>query len=225
MPGSPRRQAAGDVPIVEGFPATISGNVIFCPADNLNTDGIYPGKYTYADGFTAEEQAAVVMENYDPRFGGLVEEGDILVGGFNFGTGSSREQAATALKNRGLALVLAGSFSETYKRNALNNGFLVVEAPALVRDLKERFGAESLTRRTGLAARLDFRRALGLGERFVRSQPVGDLVNHCVVLIHVGLAVRLPCPVIGKAGKTADNGFVLVAFLLFQAQYFGQCLQ
>ena len=58
----------------------------------------------------------VVMENYDTAFVDLVKQNDILIAGFNFGTGSSREQAATALKHAGVQLVVAGSFSETYKR-------------------------------------------------------------------------------------------------------------
>ncbi len=96
------------------------------------------------------------MENYDPEFGKIVNEGDILVGGFNFGTGSSREQAATALKYRGIKLVIAGSFSETYKRNALNNGFLIIECPKLVNDLKTKYGNDKLTVKTGITAEVNF---------------------------------------------------------------------
>jgi homoaconitate hydratase len=59
-----------------------------------------------------------------------------VVAGFNFGTGSSREQAATALKFKGIPCVIAGSFSETYKRNAFNNGFVVFECPELVTHLR-----------------------------------------------------------------------------------------
>ena len=105
---------------------------------------------------TPQDQAKVVMENYDPEFGKIVNDGDILVGGFNFGTGSSREQAATALKYRGISLVIAGSFNETYKRNALNNGFLVIECPELVNDLKTKFGKEKLTVKTEITAKIDF---------------------------------------------------------------------
>ena len=65
--------------------------------------------------------------------------GDIVVGGFNFGTGSSREQAVTALKCAGIPLVIAGSFSQTYLRNAFNNGFLCIEAPELVAYLRQQF--------------------------------------------------------------------------------------
>ena len=142
--------------VIDGFPTEISGRVIWCHQDNLNTDGIYPGKYTYIDDFTAEQQAGVVMENYDPEFGKMVKEGDILVGGFNFGTGSSREQAATALKHRGIALVIGGSFSQTYKRNAINNGFLAIEAPDLVRDLKAKYGTDQLTVVTDSEATVSF---------------------------------------------------------------------
>ena len=117
------------------------------------------------------------MENYDPEFQSKANRGDLLTGAFNFGTGSSREQAATALKHRGTALVLAGSFSETYKRNALNNGFLVLEAPDLARDLKKRFGEAELTVRTGLTAELDFRRALLSVEGKDYAVADGDVVE------------------------------------------------
>ncbi|KAH8991358.1 homoaconitase [Lactarius hatsudake] len=119
--------------------------------DNLNTDGIYPGKYTYQDDITLARQAEVVMENYDPGFAARVralrasssshvaedgvKAGVILVAGYNFGTGSSREQAATALKAAGVPLILAGSFGDIFKRNAINNGLVCLEAPELVADL------------------------------------------------------------------------------------------
>ncbi len=180
---NPRPAASGQsVTILDGFPASITGELIFCHQDNLNTDGIYPGKYTYKDDFTPEQQAGVVMENYDGEFGKLVKKGDILVGGFNFGTGSSREQAATALKYRGLALVLAGSFSATYQRNALNNGFLAIEAPELVRDLKKRFGTDKLSVRTGLEAKIDFAAArLEIGEKTYEISPVGSAAQELVM--------------------------------------------
>jgi homoaconitate hydratase len=171
------------VNIVDGFPESIQGELIFCHQDNLNTDGIYPGKYTYIDDFTAEQQAGVVMENYDPEFGKTVAHGDIVVGGFNFGTGSSREQAATALKHRGIRLVIAGSFSETYKRNALNNGFLTIEAPELSRDLKAKFGAERLTVKTGIEATIDFvHSTLEAAGKKYSIAPVGQAAQELVVV-------------------------------------------
>ena len=82
------------------------------------------------------------MENYDPQFAARTRAGDVIVGGLNFGTGSSREQAVTCLKAKGIPLVIAGSFSQTYLRNAYNNGFLCIEVPALVKRLREQFSSE-----------------------------------------------------------------------------------
>jgi homoaconitate hydratase len=170
------------ISIIEGFPRATTGDLIFCYQDNLNTDGIYPSKYTYIDDFTPEQQAGVVMENYDPDFGKVVKKGDILVGGFNFGTGSSREQAATALKYRGIQLVLAGSFNETYKRNAINNGFLAIEAPELVRDLKVKYGTDRLTIVTGIKATIDFTKAMLIVDgREFRISPIGAAAQELIV--------------------------------------------
>ena len=180
------RKAGGARPkvkILDDFPDAITGELIFCHQDNLNTDGIYPGKYTYQDDITPQQQAEVVMENYDPDFGKLVKKGDILVGGFNFGTGSSREQAATALMHRGVRLVLAGSFSETYKRNALNNGFLTIEAPELVEDLKAKFGSDKLTVRTGMEATISFADStLTADGKDYDISPVGTAAQELIVV-------------------------------------------
>jgi homoaconitate hydratase len=124
------------VKVLSAFPKQVEGRLLYCPDDNLNTDGIYAGKWTYKDDMGPADQALVVMENHDPAFRKIARKGDILLGGYNFGTGSSREQAATALKFFGIQMVLAGSFSETYKRNALNNGFLPIEAPELLDHLR-----------------------------------------------------------------------------------------
>jgi homoaconitate hydratase len=128
--------AAEAVPIQEGFPAEVVGRLVFVPQDNLNTDGIYGKDYTYREGMTPDEMARVVMENYDPEFAARTRAGDVLVGGANFGTGSSREQAATALQAKGVPLVIAASFSQTYLRNAYNNGYPCITCPALVERLK-----------------------------------------------------------------------------------------
>ena len=130
------------VAIQDGFPERVVGRLVFVPQDNLNTDGIYGKDYTYREGMTREEMARVVMENYDPEFAARTEAGDVLVGGWNFGTGSSREQAATALQAKGFPMVIAGSFSQTYLRNAYNNGYPCIECPTLVRRLKQYFTVE-----------------------------------------------------------------------------------
>lgn len=123
--------------VLPQFPSIVSATATFCSQNNINTDGIYPGKYTYDETITEETQARVVMENYDEQFQQIAHSGDILIAGFNFGTGSSREQAATALKYKKIRAVIAGSFSATYKRNALNNGLLVLESPTLVNFLQQ----------------------------------------------------------------------------------------
>ena len=127
------------VEISPGFPGRISGRLVFLPSDNVNTDAIYAKDYTYRDDMTPDMMARVIMENYDPQFAVRTLAGDVLVGGFNFGTGSSREQAVSCLKAKGIPLIIAASFSQTYLRNAYNNGFLCIEVPALVKRLREQF--------------------------------------------------------------------------------------
>jgi homoaconitate hydratase len=134
--------AAERVDILPGFPERVRGRLVLIPQDNVNTDAIYGKDYTYLDDVTPEMMAKVVMENYDPQFSARTRSGDVIVSGFNFGTGSSREQAVTALKAKGIPLVIAASFSQTYLRNAFNNGFVCVEIPDLVKRLREKFAKE-----------------------------------------------------------------------------------
>ncbi len=146
----------GRIAIRSGFPRAIEGRLLWVDQDNLNTDGIYGKDYTYQDGMTPEQMARVAMLNYDPKFQEIAQVGDILAGGWNFGSGSSREQAATCLKYRGIPLVIAGSYSQTYKRNAFNNGYIAIECPRLIKLLRDRYAGRVPTRRTELMARVDF---------------------------------------------------------------------
>jgi homoaconitate hydratase len=149
---------AGATEILPGFPAEIRGEIVWLPKDNMNTDGIYGKDVTYRDDLGPDEMATHVFRNYDPAFVTTAKAGDIVVGGRNFGSGSSREQAATAIKFFGIPLVIAASFSQTYKRNAFNNGFLVMECPGLVARLEAEFAGDGRpTIRTGLEAAVDFR--------------------------------------------------------------------
>jgi homoaconitate hydratase len=125
------------VETISGFPERMNGRLLYLPANNLNTDGIYAGKWTYTDDLTPEQMAEKAFENYDPDFRSVAAPGDIIAGGMNFGCGSSREQAATCLKFAGISLVIAGSFSQTYKRNAINNGFICIECPGLLEHLRQ----------------------------------------------------------------------------------------
>ena len=100
--------------------------------DNINTDVIFPGKYTYTISHDAAQLARHALEDLDPDFARAVEPGDIIVAGRNFGNGSSREQAVTCLLHAGVRAVVAGSFARIYYRNAINNGLLVIECPAIL---------------------------------------------------------------------------------------------
>ncbi|MHC4947060.1 MAG: 3-isopropylmalate dehydratase small subunit [Planctomycetota bacterium] len=142
----------------------MTGRALWLPIDNLNTDGIYSGKLTYRDDVTEAEMAAAAMANYDPRFDAIAGPGDVVVAGRNFGTGSSREQAATCLKLRGIPCVIAESFSETYKRNAFNNGFIVFECPGLVAGLREAFAGRDEPTIEGPGITIDYARSVVVAE-------------------------------------------------------------
>ncbi|KJK84352.1 Homoaconitase [Metarhizium anisopliae BRIP 53293] len=138
--------------VIPGFPERIEGEIVFCNGDNINTDGIYPGKYTYQDHVSREKMAEICMENYDPEFSTTAKPGDIL--------GSSREQAATAILAKQIPLVAAGSFSNIFSRNSINNALLGVELPALIHRLRETHkDKEVLTHRTGWRLLWDIRRS------------------------------------------------------------------
>ncbi|KAK0310270.1 mitochondrial Homoaconitase [Friedmanniomyces endolithicus] len=137
--------------ILPGFPEKVTGEILWCDADNVNTDAIYPGKYTYDDAFSSDpaKMATVTMENYDRDFGQVAQAGDILVSGFNFGCGSSREQAATAILAKKIPLVVAGSFGNIFGRNSINNALMGVEVPKLIQRLRESFSDGSKSSSTG----------------------------------------------------------------------------
>jgi len=99
--------------------------------DDVNTDVIFPGKYTYTIT-DRKEMAAHALEDLDPTFAKEVKPGDIVVAGRNFGCGSSREQAASCLKEAGVAAVVAASFARIFFRNAINEGLPLIECPAAI---------------------------------------------------------------------------------------------
>ena len=98
--------------------------------ENVDTDVLAPGRYMK---FGIEEIAKHCLESVDPSFAGSVKPGDVVVGGRNFGAGSSREQAAGALLQLGVAYVLAPSFGGIFYRNALNLGLPVLVCKAVDR--------------------------------------------------------------------------------------------
>ena len=174
------------VEILPGFPARVEGRLVFMPPDNVNTDAIYGKDYTYRDDMTPEMMARVVMENYDPGFAARTRQGDVLVGGFNFGTGSSREQAVTCLKAKGFPLLIAASFSQTYLRNAYNNGFLCIEVPALVEELRREFAAEIAAQEKaiipGAQLKADFSSGVvHWGDKMFAFPPLGSVPQSLVI--------------------------------------------
>ena len=93
--------------------------------DNVDTDVIIPARYLNTPD--AKELAAHCMEDIDPDFVKKVQPGDIMVGGANFGCGSSREHAPLAIKTAGVSCVIAATFARIFYRNAINIGFPILE--------------------------------------------------------------------------------------------------
>ena len=116
---------------------------VFKYGDNVDTDGIIPARYLNAPA--PAELAKHCMEDLDGGFAAAVKPGDIVVGGWNFGCGSSREHAPIALAACGVSCVIAASFARIFYRNAINIGFPILECPA---------AAEAI--RSGDAVSVDF---------------------------------------------------------------------
>ncbi len=101
---------------------------VFKYGDNVDTDVIIPARYLNTQ--SAKELAAHCMEDIDRSFISRVQAGDIIVGGENFGCGSSREHAPLAIKAAGVSCVIAKSFARIFYRNAINIGLPILECPA-----------------------------------------------------------------------------------------------
>lgn len=94
--------------------------------DSIDTDVIIAGRYLRT--FSLDELSSHIMEAEDPEFAEKVQPGDIIVAGWNFGCGSSREQAPVALKHAGVSAIIAKSFARIFFRNAINVGLPVITA-------------------------------------------------------------------------------------------------
>jgi 3-isopropylmalate dehydratase small subunit len=95
--------------------------------DNVNTDLIIPATHLVTND--PKELGEHLMEGHDPEFASRVSPGDIIVGGSNFGSGSSRQHAPLAIKGAGVSCVIAGSFARIFYRNAINVGLPILESP------------------------------------------------------------------------------------------------
>lgn len=96
-------------------------------SDNVDTDVIIPARYL--NSTSPEELAKHCMEDIDASFAASVQPGDIIVGGANFGCGSSREHAPIAIRACGVRCVIAASFARIFYRNAINIGLAIMECP------------------------------------------------------------------------------------------------
>ena len=106
-----------------------NGSVFKYP-DNVDTDVIIPARYLNTPN--AKELAAHCMEDIDKDFVKNVKDGDIIVGGWNFGCGSSREHAPLSIKTAGISVVIAKSFARIFYRNSINIGLPIMECPEAV---------------------------------------------------------------------------------------------
>lgn len=103
--------------------------------DNVDTDVIIPARYL--NTIDKKELASHCMEDLDATFTSRVQNGDIMVAGYNFGCGSSREHAPIAIKESGIALVIAKSFARIFYRNSINIGLPIIECPEAVDAISE----------------------------------------------------------------------------------------
>lgn len=102
--------------------------------DDVNTDFILPG--IYLELTDPDEMSRHAMEGIDPEFAGKVRPGDVVVGGRNFGLGSSREHAPIALKRSGVSAVIAEGFARIFYRNATNLGLPALECPNVSKEIR-----------------------------------------------------------------------------------------
>lgn len=100
---------------------------VFKYPDNVDTDVIIPARYLNTQN--AQELAAHCMEDIDKNFVQRVQPGDVMVGGWNFGCGSSREHAPLCIKTAGISVVIAKSFARIFYRNSINIGLPILECP------------------------------------------------------------------------------------------------
>ena len=115
-------------------------------------------------------------------FNEVAKRGDIMLCGRNFGSGSSREQAATCLLSRGIRCVIAASFSQTYKRNAFNNGFLVIESPDLYDAFRARLQERHQPTIPGPTATIHFARSrINVDGESFACAPVSRVAQELIV--------------------------------------------
>ncbi|MGE3062690.1 MAG: 3-isopropylmalate dehydratase [bacterium] len=122
----------------------IKGKIHIVKDNDVNTDLIYAGKYTY-EILTPEEMGKKTLEDFEKDYYKKIGENDFIVSGTNFGCGSSREQAVTCFKGLKCGGIIAKSFSRLYFRNAVNKALLVIEQKEFVNYIFSREDCENLS--------------------------------------------------------------------------------
>ncbi|KAF5535885.1 hypothetical protein FMEXI_10617 [Fusarium mexicanum] len=185
---------AAAIETLSGFPESVGGEIVFMDMDNQDTDQIYPGSMTYESNVSKEAMAKACTRNYDPDFQKVIRPNDILVSGNGFGYGSSRGQAATDTLANSIHLVVAGSFSNIFSRNSIDNGLMGLELPRLVQRLRAAFPKDAKnpipTFRTGWTLEWDVKKSMVHvqesegGEKW--TEKVGDIPPNVQEIIALG---------------------------------------
>jgi 3-isopropylmalate/(R)-2-methylmalate dehydratase small subunit len=156
---------------------------VFKYGDNIDTDVIIPARYLNTQ--SAAELASHCMEDIDKSFVARVKAGDIMVGGENFGCGSSREHAPVAIKASGISCVIAKSFARIFYRNAINIGLPILECPAASGAIAE-----------GDTVSIDFDTGVitdeTTGQTF-QAAPFPPFIHHCQGRADEQLEGLMPC--------------------------------
>ncbi len=139
--------------------------------DNVDTDVIIPARYL--NTIDKKELASHCMEDIDKTFVTRVKEGDIMVAGYNFGCGSSREHAPIAIKESGISLVIARSFARIFYRNSINIGLAILECDEAVDGIKEGDSVEA-----DLSAGVIYNRTTG---KSFKTQPFPEFIQKIIV--------------------------------------------
>lgn len=108
---------------------------VICYGDNIDTDVIIPARYLNTTDH--KELAKHCMEDIDKEFANKIKPGDIIVAGYNFGCGSSREHAPVAIRESGISCVIAKSFARIFYRNSINIGLPILECEEAASKIKE----------------------------------------------------------------------------------------
>ena len=177
---------------LDAMSATGAGNAIGGPiegtawvfGDNIDTDVIVPGKYLVHD---LAEIAKHVMDGIRPGFAGEISPGDIVVGGRNFGNGSSREMAPRGLQAAGVGAVVARSFARIFFRNCINVGLAPVECAAADRiEEGQRLSIDLATGRITVIDTGEVLEAVALPSEIGSILAVGGLENYLAATLRSG---------------------------------------